>query len=78
MSSIFQIEQEDISEWGLLGDENLAFKSQEMLDTVLPEDSTMHLEPGPPTAAAKKTTKRPSLQVSKSKHCCLCWDPLEV
>uniref|UniRef100_A0A8C8TIZ2 Tetratricopeptide repeat domain 6 n=1 Tax=Peromyscus maniculatus bairdii TaxID=230844 RepID=A0A8C8TIZ2_PERMB len=63
VSSIFQIEQEDISEWGLLGDENLAFKSQEMLDTVLPEDSTMHLEPGPPTAAAKKTTKRPSLQV---------------
>lgn len=78
MSSIFQIEQEDISEWGLLGDENLAFKSQEMLDTVLPEDSTMHLEAGPPTAAAKKTTKRPSLQVSKSKHCSLCWDRLGV
>ncbi|XP_059135977.1 tetratricopeptide repeat protein 6 isoform X2 [Peromyscus eremicus] len=63
VSSVFQIEQEDLSEWGLLGDENLAFKSQEMLETVLPEDSTMHLEPGPPTAAAKKITKQPSLQV---------------
>lgn len=77
MSSIFQIEQEDLLEWGALGEENLEFKSQEMLEIVPVEDSSKPLEAGRPTTD-RKTRKRSPLKVSKTKHSCLCWEHLEM
>ncbi|XP_040598979.1 tetratricopeptide repeat protein 6 [Mesocricetus auratus] len=65
VSSIFQIEQEDLLEWGVLGEENLEFKSQEMLEIVPVEDSSKPLEAGRPTTD-RKTRKRSPLKVKPS------------
>ncbi|ERE73984.1 hypothetical protein H671_5g13784 [Cricetulus griseus] len=66
VSSIFQIEQEDVFEWGTIGEENLRFKSQEMLETVPLEDSSEPLE-GDVSTTAKEKSKQKSLKVKSTE-----------
>lgn len=66
MSSIFQVEQEEAMKW-VDRDENIAaFKSQETLDIVPPEDDGKPLDSALPTTDAKLTSQ-PTLKVSKTK-----------
>lgn len=65
MSSIFQMEQEEAMEWAAIEEDNPAFKSQETLDIVPPEDSSKPLDSALPTSDVKPT-RRPTLKVSKT------------
>nr|XP_048271664.1 tetratricopeptide repeat protein 6 isoform X1 [Myodes glareolus]XP_048271666.1 tetratricopeptide repeat protein 6 isoform X1 [Myodes glareolus] len=57
VSSTFQIEQEDLLEWGAMGEENLAFKSQEELEIVQLEDFSKPLEAVRPSIDVKSGRK---------------------
>lgn len=75
VSSIFQIEQEDLLDWGAIGEENLALKSQEALEIVPLEDKP--LEAGRPSFDVK-SGRRSTIQVSIAKHYCQCWEHVEL
>ncbi|XP_028638363.1 tetratricopeptide repeat protein 6 isoform X1 [Grammomys surdaster] len=60
VSSIFQVEQEEALEWETIEEEHSAFKSQETLDIVLPEDSSKPLDSVLPTGDVKQA-RRPTL-----------------
>ncbi|XP_052040667.1 tetratricopeptide repeat protein 6 isoform X1 [Apodemus sylvaticus] len=62
VSSIFQMEQEEAMEWTAIEEDNPAFKSQETLDIVPPEDSSKPLDSALPTSDVKPT-RRPTLKV---------------
>lgn len=62
LSSIFQVEQEEAVEWRAIEEDNKAFKSQEALDIVPPEDSSKPVDAALPTSDAKPT-RRPTFNV---------------
>uniref|UniRef100_A0A8C6W6P1 Tetratricopeptide repeat domain 6 n=1 Tax=Nannospalax galili TaxID=1026970 RepID=A0A8C6W6P1_NANGA len=68
VSSVFQIEQEDILEWGTLEEENIAFKSQEISDIQPAEDSSKPKpseadHPAGDTKALKRVKSSEMLQI---------------
>lgn len=77
VSSIFQIEQEDLLEWGAMGEENLAFKSEEALDIVQLEGFSKPLESTRPSIDVR-SGRRSTLKVSLTKHYCQCWEHVEL
>ncbi|XP_014647570.1 PREDICTED: tetratricopeptide repeat protein 6 [Ceratotherium simum simum] len=66
VSSIFQVEQEDTSEWGVLEAESLLFKPQETLEVQPADDSSKRLEDEQPTGDSE-VAKRMSLKVKSSE-----------
>ncbi|XP_075803800.1 tetratricopeptide repeat protein 6 isoform X1 [Microtus pennsylvanicus] len=62
VSSIFQIEREDLFDWGAIGEENLVFKSQEAIEMVPLEDFSKPLEAGRPSFDVK-SGRRSTVQV---------------
>lgn len=66
VSSIFQIEQEGLLEWGAIGEENLAFTSQEALEIMPLEDFSKPLEAGRPSVDVK-SGRRSTIKVSNNK-----------
>lgn len=77
MSSIFQVEQEEAAEWRAMEEDSKDVKSQEILDIVPPEDSGKPADTVLPTSDAKPT-RRPTSDVSKTKHYCLRCEHLRV
>ena len=68
ISSISQLEQEDVLEWGVSEAESTVFKSQETLEVQPADESSKPLKDEQPTGDSK-AAKRASLKV---KHY-LCW-----
>ncbi|XP_072819062.1 tetratricopeptide repeat protein 6 isoform X1 [Vicugna pacos] len=66
VSSVFQIEQEDISEWGISDAESILFKPQETLEVQPADESSKSLE-GEQPISDSKATKRMSLKVKSSE-----------
>ncbi|XP_057580874.1 tetratricopeptide repeat protein 6 [Hippopotamus amphibius kiboko] len=66
VSSIFQIEQEDVLEWGVSDAESILFKPQETLEVQSADESSKPLE-GEQPVGDSKTTKRLSLKVKSSE-----------
>ncbi|XP_076983019.1 tetratricopeptide repeat protein 6 isoform X3 [Tamandua tetradactyla] len=66
VSSVFQIEQEDISEWGASEVGSIVFKPQEISEVQTPEESHKPSEGGQPTGDSK-TVKQVSLKVKSSE-----------
>ncbi|XP_007465900.1 PREDICTED: uncharacterized protein LOC103072888 [Lipotes vexillifer] len=66
VSSIFQIEQEDVSEWGVSDAESILFKPQETLEVQSADESSKPLEGEQPTGDSK-TTRQLSLKVKSSE-----------
>ncbi|CAO2586353.1 hypothetical protein LEMLEM_LOCUS3987 [Lemmus lemmus] len=66
VSSIFQIEQEDLLEWGAIGGEDLTFKSQEVIEITPVEDFSKPLEAHRPTTDVK-SGRRSTIKVSSSE-----------
>ncbi|XP_021058189.1 tetratricopeptide repeat protein 6 isoform X1 [Mus pahari] len=62
VSSIFQVEQEEAMEWVAIEENSTAFKSQETLDIVPPEDASKPLDSALPTTDVKLTVQ-PTLKV---------------
>ncbi|XP_035584032.1 tetratricopeptide repeat protein 6 isoform X3 [Zalophus californianus] len=66
ISSIFQLEQEDVLEWGVSEAESTVFKSQETLEARLADESSKPLKDEQPTGDSK-AAKWASLQVKSSE-----------
>ncbi|XP_008585292.1 PREDICTED: tetratricopeptide repeat protein 6, partial [Galeopterus variegatus] len=64
VSSVFQIEQEDVIEWGVSDAESIVFKSQEISEVQPAQESRKPLKDGQPTT---DPAKQSSLKVKSSK-----------